>query len=186
MPTYFEFDVSLQEIQPRIWRRFWLRTSAKFSHLHQAIQDSFGWLDGHLFEFKVPTSGGAVIAGIPDDDFNPSLPDAKHVKLKDYFSGKSRTEWCEYTYDFGDNWVHEVKLVDLLSFKERFTRRLLQGALACPPEDCGGPPGYERMAHFVATGEDLFDDSDVDLAAWIGDWDPTDFDIKAARADFDK
>ena len=38
MPRYYEFEVSLQELQPRIWRRFLLRTTATFAQLHQAIQ----------------------------------------------------------------------------------------------------------------------------------------------------
>ena len=40
MPRYFEFDVALQEIQPRIWRRFLLRATSSFTHLHMAIQES--------------------------------------------------------------------------------------------------------------------------------------------------
>ena len=37
MPTYFEFEVSLQGIKPRIWRRFQLRATATFADLHWAI-----------------------------------------------------------------------------------------------------------------------------------------------------
>ena len=43
MPSYFELDVSLQDIQPRIWRRLLLPNTATFAQLHVAIQDSFGW-----------------------------------------------------------------------------------------------------------------------------------------------
>ena len=68
MPRYFEFDVALQEIQPRIWRRFLLRTTSSFAHLHMAIQESFGWkdylslLNTHPSSFSAPSErlGGAL------------------------------------------------------------------------------------------------------------------------------
>ena len=42
MPRYYEFEVVLQEIQPRIWRRFLLRHRSTFAQLNTAIQESFG------------------------------------------------------------------------------------------------------------------------------------------------
>lgn len=54
MPKYYEFEVSLQEIQPRSWRRFLLRTTSTFAQLHQAIQQSFGWQESYLWEFRLP------------------------------------------------------------------------------------------------------------------------------------
>lgn len=65
MPRYYEFEVALREIQPRIWRRMLLRTTASFAQLHQAIQDSFGWTESHLWEFRLPTHQGRPIVGLP-------------------------------------------------------------------------------------------------------------------------
>jgi hypothetical protein len=118
MPRYFELDVALQEIQPRIWRRFLIRTTSTFAQLHKAIQQSFGWQDYHLWEFRLPTFDGAPIAGVPtDEDFGRPTPDARDVKLSSYFTGKNVTEWCEYVYDFGDDWCHEVMLIGVVSEK---------------------------------------------------------------------
>ncbi len=64
MPNYFELDVSLQDIQPRIWRRLLLPSTATFMQLHEAIQDSFGWQQSHLWEFRLPTIDGQPIAGL--------------------------------------------------------------------------------------------------------------------------
>jgi hypothetical protein len=43
MPKYFDLEVSLLEIEPRMWR--WLRviSEATFMNLHHAIQEPFGW-----------------------------------------------------------------------------------------------------------------------------------------------
>ena len=184
MPTYFEFDVSLQGIQPRIWRRFLLRRTSTFADLHRAIQDAFDWQDYHLWEFRVPEDSQSSIAGIPDDQYGRDVPDAREVRLDSYFSGRRKAEWCEYLYDFGDDWRHEVKLVRAVSVPEDFRRRLLGGERACPPEDCGSVPGYERMAHFVATGLDLYEDPGVDLANWLGGWKPEVFDLEATAERF--
>jgi hypothetical protein len=187
MPKYYEFEVSLQELQPRIWRRFLLRTTATFAQLHQAIQQSFGWQESHLWEFRLPTHQGRPIAGLPggDEDERPT-PDAKTVKLSTYFTGNRVVEWCEYLYDFGDAWTHDVKLIAVRSDKEAFKRRLLDGERAAPPEDCGGTPGYERMVHFVQTGEDTYDDDPDGLAAWLDGWRPDAFDLARAKAEFDR
>jgi hypothetical protein len=188
MPRYYEFEVTLQDMEPRIWRRFLLRTTSTFAHLHQAIQSAFGWRDCHLHEFRLPGPTRRVLAGSPlngGHDYGRPTPDGRKVKLNSYFVGTWAREWCEYEYDFGDSWVHEVKLIGIHSDKATFKRRLLGGARACPPEDAGGPPGYERCVQFVTTGEDVWDDAGV-LGEWLGDWKPGLFDLDAACARFDQ
>jgi hypothetical protein len=188
MPRYLEFDVSLQEIQPRVWRRLLVRTTFTFARLNTAIQESFGWTNSHLWEFRMPTYRGRPIAGLVtgEEEADRPVPDARHVKLSEYFNGKRVTEWCEFVYDFGDNWVHDLKLIRVVSDKESFKRRLLDGERACPPEDCGGVPGYQRMVEFVRTGKDIYEDDAVSLAEWLGDWDPGRFDLEQERKSFDR
>lgn len=186
MPRYYEFEVSLQGMQARIWRRFLLRTTCTFTHLHAAIQDSFGWQGYHLWEFRLPTWRGAPIAGLPGGEAHGrATPDARKVKLNSYFTGKQRVEWCEYLYDFGDDWTHDVKLIAVHSEKESFKRRLLGGERSGPPEDCGGPPGYERLVHYRSTGEDPYGDDAAELGEWLGDWQP-DVDMGGIKAAFDR
>lgn len=188
MPRYYEFEVTIQEIEPRIRRRFLLRTLSTFAHLHDAIQVSFGWQNYHLHEFRLPRPLDRVLAGtagLDNDDWERRTPDGRKVKLNSYFVGKWALEWCEYEYDFGDSWVHEVKLIGVHSIKETFKRRLLDGARACPPEDAGGSGGYDRCVHFATIGTDIWDEPDV-IGPWLGDWQPEAFDLDTARARFDK
>ncbi len=190
MPTYFEFEVSLQGIKPRIWRRFQLRATATFADLHWAIQDSFGWENYHLWEFRAPGRRGRVLAGVPDDEgfwFDPEeTPDAELVKLTQYFKAKGASARCQYTYDFGDNWIHSVKLRQRVSSTKRFSRRLLAGRRACPQEDSGGVTGYGRLVEFKETGSDPWEDDAENLRDWMGDWDPARFNLPAAKIVFDK
>ena len=186
MPTYFEFEVSLKGIKPRIWRRFQIAQSETFGGLQRAIADSFGWDGGHLWEFM--DSQHRAIAGFADDfmadlrDFGESTPAADEVTLVDYFS---RARSCVYHYDFGDSWIHSVNLRERVSSAEVFKRRLLAGRRACPPEDCGGLPGYYRLVEAVETGVDPWEDDVANLREWLGDWDPVAFDIKKRRRIFD-
>ena len=187
MPRYYEFDISLQGIQPRIWRRLLIRTTATFAQLHRAIQDGFGWRDCHLWEFRLPTYQGQALAGLPiGEEYDRRTPDARQVKLNSYFTGKRVVEWCEYLYDFGDDWTHDVKLIAVHSDKESFKQRLLDGERSAPPEDCGGTPGYERMVHFLETGEDAYDDDPEGLKTWLDGWRPDAFELVAAKAGFDR
>ena len=71
-------------------------------------------------------------------------------------------------------------------------RRLVNGARACPPEDCGGVWGYEMYVEIVGLSEEELEkraqkDEDVlDRKEWIGDWSPEDFDLAAAQKNFNR
>ena len=56
-----------------------------------------------------------------------------------------------YTYDFGDDWEHEI-LVEKVLDRDETTRypRCTGGRRAAPPEDCGGVWGYAELAEVLA------------------------------------
>ena len=187
MQTYFEFEVSLRHIKPRIWRRFLIAANATFGDLHRAIQDSFGWMRCHLWEFRA--SRRRVLAGLKQDDFGDfgfgqTVPDAETVKLGTHFA---RSNSCQYIYDFGDDWLHDVKRNRRVRLADSFHRQLLAGRRACPPEDCGGASGYARFALMIETGEDPWDEGEdvEELLEWVGEWDPAAFDLETAKRRFD-
>lgn len=84
---------------------------------------------------------------------------------------------CEltYNYDFGDDWDHRV-LVESISPAGAAAHRALclDGARACPPEDCGGPHGY---AELLAALGDPSHERHADMTDWIGTFDPEAFDL---------
>lgn len=180
-PNYLDIEVTLDGISPRIWRRFLLRDRASFLDLHHAIQDACGWHNAHLFAFHTPS--GDVVAAIPNDfGFGDPDPDAAKVSAGDYLK---RHRSVAYTYDFGDSWEHTITLNEVVIVDERFTRRLLDGARAFPPEDCGGLPGYQDVIAVVAGGQAQYHDTDT-LRQWIGGWEPDSFDPDALRQHFDR
>jgi hypothetical protein len=189
--TYYEIEVSLLHIRPRIWRRFLLSQSATFQDLHEAIQDSFGWEYSHLWEFdeagreRAPIAGPRRMEGVPID-FGVPMADARKLKLADGLSARSGPPRCLYVYDMGDYWEHDVKLRRELTEPSRFRRRLIAGARACPPEDCGGPPGYQDVVEFLRTGESLWHEDLDTMQEWWGDYDPEAFDLESMKAKFDR
>lgn len=52
-----------------------------------------------------------------------------------------------YTYDFGDDWEHEILVEKVLPVVPDTRYPIcLTGKRACPLEDCGGPWGYTPRA----------------------------------------
>jgi len=187
MPRYFEFEVSLRDIEPRIWRRFLLREGASFYDLHAAIQTAGEWTDDHLFEFfKTRAWRDSIVAGTPlGDPCDEEGPSPLDVPLSSYFTRKGRK--CVYLYDFGDSWEVDVELKGRVETEERFVQRLLGGARAFPMDDSGGVPGYYYC--LVALGlekDESFDEYDLACRReWLGDWNPEDFDLEKAKKRFD-
>ena len=62
--------VELSGILPPIWREILVPADYSFWDLHVAIQDSMGWLDYHLHEFRIKDRDleDPVLIGIPSDE----------------------------------------------------------------------------------------------------------------------
>jgi hypothetical protein len=72
-----------------------------------------------------------------------------------------------YTYDFGDNWEHILEIERTLPLEEGVRYALcLAGALACPPEDVGGIPGYENFLQVLNNPKHP---QHTEYLEWIGD-----------------
>lgn len=174
-----QFKVTLGGINPPIWRRIQLPSNATFWDLHCAINDAMGWEDAHLHAFRIGGRRDEVEIGVPMEDNAPSgLVETKagwEVPIAKHFDKKGAR--CTYIYDFGDDWVHSVVLEAILPFdaKARYPR-CTAGARACPPEDCGGIPGYLALCAALANPAGA-DEHGQDLLEWIGeDYDPEQFD----------
>lgn len=171
-PRAYRLRITLQDVEPPVWRLLDLPADATFWELHVAIQDAMGWEDRHLHVFRPLAMRGpeAPQIGIPDPDLEDDYDADWEVDLAAWLAGPG--DACEYVYDFGDDWRHLVEVVERPPAPESDSRtpRLLDGENACPPEDCGGAPGYAELLRgsggaFDATA---FDPSEVEFsnAAW--------------------
>ena len=170
------------QAEPTIWRRIQVPDRYSFWDLHCAVTDSLGWLDYHLHQFEIvwPESGETDIIGIPDDegfDDQETLP-GWELSIVDYFTRENPA--CEYEYDFGDGWRHTVVLEEILPREDGVVYpRGIAGERACPPEDVGGPWGYEGFLKSIR----YMNSPDHDrLLEWVGGWfDPDWFDVDLIR-----
>ena len=173
----FELDVTLAGVRPRIWRRIAIAADATFGDLHHAIQDACDWDNDHLYAFR--TSADSVIGGSPfEDPFGDRVPDADEIGLAGYFAQHER---CQYEYDFGDSWLHDITVVRRIDEPVDYQRQVLDGARAFPPEDCGGLLGYEQCLEIATGGDDPHGRRE-----WLGDWDPEHFDLAQLKRRFDR
>ncbi len=143
----YQIRIELAEIEPTIWRVVQVPSKYSFWDLHVAIQDSMGWLDYHLHSFRIkkPHKRKQTEIGIPDEEFGfKEILPGWETPLSGYFTEPGQI--AIYDYDFGDNWSHYILLEGIL-IKEKGVKYPIctQGERACPPEDCGGVPGYERL-----------------------------------------
>jgi hypothetical protein len=181
----YQFKVTLLGIEPGIWRRIVVPATYSFWDLHVAIQDSMGWLDCHLHAFRLrnPETKESDEIGIPDDDpfegDEPMLP-GWDVPLARYF--QEAGDRADYEYDFGDGWEHEVILEDMVARTPKAKYPVcVAGEGACPPEDCGGVPGYEELLQVL---RDPSHEEHKSTREWVGGhYDPVAFDPKAVHFD---
>lgn len=88
-----------------------------------------------------------------------------------------------YKYDFGDRWDHDVVVekVEVVNAERDGCAYVVAGARACPPEDVGGPRGYQRFWETIR--ERPRSQEARDLRRWAGqDSDVELFDRRAANA----
>ncbi|MEJ5376861.1 MAG: plasmid pRiA4b ORF-3 family protein [bacterium] len=143
----YQFKITLEGIKPPVWRRIQVPETYTFWDLHMAIQDAMGWSNDHLHEFRMvnPCTGGTERIGIPDHGgWGPPVAAGKRRNIASYFSEANPK--AKYVYDFGDNWLHTVRLEKILDRQPGVKYPVcVGGRRACPPEDCGGVPGYEEL-----------------------------------------
>ena len=123
-PAIYQLRIALVDIAPEIWRRVLVRSDATLGDLHDIIQICFGWEDYHLHQF-----------GLGGGEYD-TASDGTVQLLR--FGLRARSSFG-YVYDFGDHWVDEIEVEDVLPFSagKRYPQ-CVAGARPSPEEDSGG------------------------------------------------
>lgn len=171
----YQIKVTLLWTKPSIWRRLLVPSSMILEQLHDVLQAAMGWDDQHMHEFR---AGKRHIGRAdPDERFMDTSPveSERTTRLCDVLRRAGAK--MNYTYDFGDGWEHSIVLEKRLPPDQDTVYPVcLDGRLACPPEDCGGIPGFYRLLHAIANPKSKEHD---ELREWAGD----DFDPEAFSVD---
>ena len=176
--TLYQLKITLKWSQPPIWRRVVVRPDMTLDRLHQVIQTVMGWTNSHMHQFIV----GRTFYGKPDPEFadmGSETLNEKRYKVADL--APAAKQKFIYEYDFGDGWQHEVVVEKVLPSDPACKHpSCLAGANACPPDDCGGIPGYYEMLETLANPKHP---DHGEMKEWIGGkWDAARFDLGAANA----
>src|SRR3989338_6143176 len=142
--TAFQLKISLKYIAPLIWRSTVVPADIELPDLHKIIQTAMGWMNGHLHQFIIHEN----YYGEVNEEFDNDWIDYKKIKLNSLV--KKEGEKFEYDYDFGDGCDHIIEVEKIIeNYTETKLPICLKGKRAAPPENCGGPPGYERLFEIV-------------------------------------
>lgn len=140
-PVY-QLKVSLRGAKPPIWRRLEVPADTGLAELHGIIQTAFGWHDSHMHVFE--TAYGQF--GIADRELGHRAEAPVTLEQVAPRAG----DRLGYTYDFGDNWDHEIVVEKLLDRQPGAYPRCTGGRRAAPLEDSGGIWGYEELVEVLS------------------------------------
>jgi hypothetical protein len=136
-PVY-QLRVALRGTKPPIWRRLEVPADINLADLHQLIQVAFNWHDLHLHVFETPYGE----FGTEDSELGHH-PEASVTLEQVAPRTKSK---LRYTYDFGDDWQHDILVEKVLDRDPAVIYpRCTGGRRAAPPEDSGGVWGYAEL-----------------------------------------
>ncbi len=182
----YRIRVDLQGTKPPLWRRLELASDLFLDDLHDVIQTAFGWTDSHLHRFGngpeyysrdteyylCPFDVEEGEAGVPEDQ----------VRLDEVLAEIG--DKLFYTYDFGDDWQHTIRLEAVVCHEDPAPRAICTaGRRPGPAEDCGGVYGYELIAAAIDPTHANHADAVAEYARCFGDdadparFSPTTFDL---------
>jgi hypothetical protein len=176
--TLFQLKITLLDMKPPIWRRFQTR-DCTLDALHDVLQVVMGWKGCHLHRFE----SNRQTFGDPDlfeEDFLDSdMRDSRTTMLSQIMPKDGKTCRFIYEYDFGDGWRHEIVFEGHPSGQaDMVYPTCLEGERRCPPEDVGGPWGYQECLEAIA---DPSHENHKDFLRWRGKFDPDTFDLKEVQ-----
>jgi Plasmid pRiA4b ORF-3-like protein len=180
----YQFKITLLESHPPIWRRIQVK-DCTLDKLHEHIQTAMGWTNSHLHHFKVREQlyGDPMLMAENMEEMD--YMDSTTTKISEILPATGKRFRFRYEYDSGDSWYHEVLFEGIVRLDSKAKYPLcLEGARACPPEDCGGIWGY---ADFVEAIQNPDHEQHEKMLEWVGGrFDPDDFDPAAATKNMKK
>ncbi len=147
--------VNLIGSEPAIWRKLRLPGTVNLGYLHAVIQISMGWTNSHLHQFIADKRFYTDLSFLEgEEDFGQKSYDEYETILSEI--APDRKSRIRYEYDFGDCWMHEIVVKQIIEggCLRNEPAVCLAGENPCPTEDCGGISGYYDMLETLKNPED--------------------------------
>ena len=179
----YRLRIVLDTIKPPIWREIEVPSSITLTSIASIILLSMGWAEEHLHQFimrngRQSTFYATSIHEIMESRMQPETKDGRQYCIADLL--KQKGDSVTFEYDYGDCWLHTVTLLAVNEYgDEKKEVSLLGGERACPPNDCGGVPGYQRLCMLM---EKPASPDALSEMEWLGfRYDPELFPLKEAQ-----
>jgi len=164
----YQIKVTLNEIEPTIWRRFLVTENTTLPVLHKVLQAVMGWTNSHLHQFMV----NEKVYSEPDEESMIEYIDDRKTRINNVMD--SINDEMTYEYDFGDGWEHTLVLEKIID-PDMKCPVCLEGERSCPPEDCGGSYRYMELLEILKNPDH---EEYEDWKTWVGkEYDSEQFDI---------
>lgn len=139
-----QVDIDLED-GVKVRRTLLLPHYLNLNRLHVIIQIVFGWHGYHLHEF-VPLNSEDIYQNLEIENDYISPKSTHNVTIMDAF--QINPSWI-YTYDFGDDWQHNITFVRSITNREPIIPQCTQYEGENIPEDCGGVMGYRELIEIL-------------------------------------
>lgn len=151
-----EFEVELM-LETACMRRLIVPLSYTFEQFHFILQSLFNWRGYHRHEFVIESQPDGrriyTLGGLPQEGeaLEETTRSDRSVCLSAIFPDHDH---IFYTYDLEDEWNHQIRLIRIIEQYDSKHPVCLGGEGEAPPEDSGGPLGYEELLAILADPED--------------------------------
>lgn len=142
----YQLKIVMVGSKPPIWRRLQVPGNTKLGWLHAVLQTAMGWTNSHLHHFLTRDARYSDPRYDEDPGFGPERDRDEGRAALSQVAPETGAQF-DYEYDFGDSWQHEVAVETIFppGSGSATAAHCLDGARACPPEDCGGIWGYANL-----------------------------------------
>jgi hypothetical protein len=175
-PQIYQIKITLSDTKPLIWRRFLIDPNETLFKLHKTIQIIMGWTNSHMHQYRKNKIYYGKVDKRVEADFGFEVLDEKKFKILQVLD-KLKAKLI-YEYDMGDSWEHILVLEKILPEDDKIKYPVcLDGAMACPPEDSGGIPGFYNFLEIIGNPDN---DEYDEMMKWSGgEFNPDEFNLHA-------
>ncbi|MEF9922933.1 MAG: plasmid pRiA4b ORF-3 family protein [Anaerovoracaceae bacterium] len=165
----FELSVTLDLDIYKAVRKIIVPANIQFTKLHKVLQSAFDWKSCHLYDFAVydKNNDNLITRIVPFEEdlaYDEGAILMEGRTLSEYLS---EDKYIIYTYDMGDNWEHEIQIVNVIDEHGEESPYLIEASGQTPPEDVGGVGGF---AEFYEIMQNPNHPEYTETKVWAGHW----------------
>lgn len=179
----YHLTVTLKDAPIPVTRELMVPSTMEMTTFEDVLAMVMGWKRSHLSWF-IKGKERYMSQMYADGSEMDGVEIMDGMSLEEFLLRKGSS--IKWEYDFGDSWMHEIKVKDVTPLKvhDVFEVRLTAAENACPPEDCGGVWGY---AHLLEVLADKKHPEYKDMKQWVGrGFNPHKFNMATVQKQIDK